>query len=93
MKTLGLLVSLTAITVAGCSFDASRRPIQPAPVATHDSQSYCCASCQVDGELATCDQCVQVTSGDCGATDQRLLCVSNRIEEPESTTSYRVTCF
>ena len=93
MKIPGLLLTLTAMTGAGCSFDASRRPIQPTPVVTHDSQSYCCASCQVDGESATCDQCVRATSGDCTANDQRLLCVSNRVEEPESTTSYRVTCF
>ena len=91
MKTANLLLLVATLMVAACSFDASKRPIQPAPAVTE--AVYCCASCEVSGDTASCDACLRSEQASCTAPAERLVCVSNRVEEPEGTGSYRVSCF
>ncbi len=95
MKTV--LVSLAAATLilSGCSFDASSRPIQPtpAPVTSDSSQAYCCGGCDVGDKQATCSNCRKTSATNCADNSERLLCVTNRVEVPESPTTFRVTCY
>jgi hypothetical protein len=91
------LVSLVAILLlmSGCSFDASSRPIQPtpAPVIANAPQAYCCGGCDVGDEQAVCTNCRRTSASNCADSSQRLLCVTNRVEVPESQTTFRVTCY
>jgi len=91
---LTLFVPL-AVLLAGCSFDASSRPIPPAPatVINQDSQAYCCDSCAVDDEQAVCESCQPTSANSCAGDAERLLCVSNRVEEPQTASTFRVTCY
>ena len=88
------IIALLALLLAGCSFDASSRPIPaPATVITQDSQAYCCDSCAVDDEQAVCESCQQTSADSCSGDAQRLLCVGNRVEEPQTASTFRVTCY
>ncbi len=95
MKIALSLVATAALALTGCSFDASSRPIQPTPtpVVTHAAAAYCCAGCDVEDEQATCTGCRRTSAESCSGNSQRLLCVTNRVEEPESQTTFRVTCY
>lgn len=95
MKLVAPLVAVVLLLLAGCSFDASSRPIPPAPatVITNESQAYCCGSCAIEDEQAVCTGCQRTGADSCSGNSQRLLCVTNRVEEPESQTAFRVTCF
>lgn len=95
MKLVFPLVACILLLLAGCSFDASSRPTQPTPatVITNASQAYCCASCDVEDEQAVCTRCERSSADSCTGNSQRLLCVTNRVEEPESQTTFRVTCY
>lgn len=95
MKLFILVLTLSTACLAGCSFDASSRPIQPAPtpVVTQQAASYCCASCDVEDEQAVCTGCRRTDAINCADDSQRLLCVTNRVEAPESQTTFRVTCY
>lgn len=91
MKIANLFLATAILMVGACSFDASKRPIQPAPTVTE--AAYCCASCEVGDETATCDACARTVQNSCTAPAERLVCVSNRVEETEGPGSYRVSCF
>ena len=89
------LFAIVLMMLTGCSFDASSRPIQPTPatVVPDVSQAYCCASCDIDDEQAICTACERTSATSCAGNSQRLLCVTNRIEDPDSQATFRVTCF
>jgi hypothetical protein len=94
MRMTSLLLTAVTLTVAGCHFDASRRPIQPVPTAPGAMAVYCCDSCQISDEAAICDACSRSNEqASCAAPAERLVCVSNRVEEPEGPGTYRVSCF
>ncbi len=95
MKLVVALVAVLLLMLAGCSFDASSRPIQPTPatVITKASQAWCCESCDVGDEQAVCTSCQRSTADSCSGNSQRLLCVTNRVEVPESQATFRVTCY
>ncbi len=96
MKLMVALVAVLLLTLAGCSFDASSRPIQPTPpktVVTNASQAWCCESCDVGDEQAVCTSCQRSNAESCSGNSQRLLCVTNRVEVPESQATFRVTCY
>ena len=95
MKTVFALVAAATLILTGCSFDASSRPIQPtpAPVMSDASQAYCCGGCDVAGEQAVCSSCRKTSAENCADNSERLFCVTNRVEVPESQTTFRVTCY
>ena len=95
MKTVALLVVATMLTLTGCSFDASSRPLPPAQAAVipDSSQAYCCAGCDVGDEQAVCTSCRRTSAASCADNSERLLCVTNRVEVPESQSTLRVTCY
>ena len=95
MKTVLMLVAAALLTLTGCSFDASSRPIQPtpAPVMTDSAQAYCCGGCDVGDGQATCSTCRKTSAVNCADNSERLLCVTNRVEVPESQSTFRVTCY
>ena len=92
MKPVSALFAVVLLMLAGCSFDASSRPIQPTPatVVTKASQAYCC---DVGDEQAVCTSCQRSNTDSCSGNSQLLLCVANRVEVPESQTTFRVTCY
>ena len=93
--TFSIIAILSTLLLGGCSFDASSRPLPPASptVITQDAQAYCCAVCEVDDEQAVCDGCRRAEADICASESQRLLCVSNRVEQPQTETTARVTCY
>lgn len=95
MKLALPIIALLTLLLTGCSFDASSRPVPPASptVITQDAQAYCCATCEVDDEQAVCDGCRRTNADICASDAARLLCVSNRVEQPQTETTSTVTCY
>lgn len=94
MKLLTLMLFLAAAVLAGCSFDASSRPIQPSPptAVSFPSTSYCCQSCEVTLDQTYCDRCQRTEQGSCAGDNSLLVCQSSRVEQPDSGGTFRVTC-
>jgi hypothetical protein len=87
------VLALLLATLSGCSIDTSSRPIQPTPAPVGGAQSYCCDSCSVDDEMSICTSCRRSAATSCPVSSQRLVCVSNRVEAPESDNLFTVMCF
>lgn len=95
MKIASLLLVFAAGFMSGCSFDASSRPSPPAPptaVSPPPSASYCCQSCEVTLDQTYCDRCQRTERDSCAGDNSLLVCKTSRVEEPDSGTTFRVSC-